>query len=155
MRVFNVLSVATFAHLWLLYSSSVVASVDHQHPLNDQHDDQQRLDWGAAGYVSAGYFTNWGEYFSVRITAASVLSAFFYHQASMRGTFVRRLTIIVRAQVSNCLSTCQNLRISFPKHLPTSFMRSRTLTLHLERLRSLTSGQTSKIIASHTSMHAE
>ena len=65
-------SIATLAHLCLLYSSSVVASVGHQHPLNDQ----QRLDWGAGGYVSAGYFTNWGEYFSIRITAASVLSAF-------------------------------------------------------------------------------
>ena len=98
MRVFNVLSVAIFAHLWLLYSSSVVASVDHQHPLNDQHDDQQRLDWGAGGYGyrSAGYFTNWGEYSSVRITDASVLSMFSYHQVSMTGTFVCRLTIIVR-----------------------------------------------------------
>ena len=75
MRVFNVPSVATFALLWSLYSSSVVASVirRHRHPPNDQRG----FDWGTGGYVSAGYFTNWGEYSSVRITTASALSASF------------------------------------------------------------------------------
>jgi len=59
MCVLNIPSVATFAHLWLLYSSSVVASVGHQRPLNDQ----QGFDWGAGGYVSAGYFINWSPVF--------------------------------------------------------------------------------------------
>jgi len=82
MRVFNVPSVATFTLLWLLYSSPVVASVGHQgHDAARRHrpspNDQRGFPRGTGGYVSAGYFTNLGEYSFVRITAASVLSAFF------------------------------------------------------------------------------
>ena len=83
MRVFNVPSVAIFTLLWSLYSSSVVASVGHQgHDAARRHrpppNDQRGFPRGTGGYVSAGYFTNLGEYSSLRITTASVLSAFFF-----------------------------------------------------------------------------